>query len=77
MQGGHAVAQYLLENPDSKWKNDYLIYLKSDIGKMMRKLDFLGIPYTAFMEPDLGYNVTAIAVLGNREIFKKLKLVGS
>ena len=43
----------------------------------MRKLDCLGIPYTEFREPDLDYNVTAIAVLDNMEIFKRLKLAGS
>ncbi len=77
VQGGHAVAQYIMENPFSEWKNNYLIYLKSDIGKVMGKLDCLGIPYTIFREPDLDNRVTAIAVLDNREIFKRLKLVGS
>lgn len=77
VQGGHAVAQYLLENPNSRWKNNYLIYLKSDIMKMMNKLDCYGISYTIFKEPDLNNKITAIAVLDNREMFKKLKLIGS
>lgn len=27
VQGGHALAQYLIEHPDAKWTNGTLIYL--------------------------------------------------
>jgi len=27
VQAGHVVAQYVLDYPESQWKNDYLIYL--------------------------------------------------
>jgi len=76
VQGGHAVAQYLLENPDSEWKNNYLIYLKDKLERLVVKLQILGIRYTEFREPDLDNKLTAIAVLGNKKVFQKLKLMG-
>jgi hypothetical protein len=41
----------------------------------MSKLDMLDIKYTIFREPDIGNQVTAIACLGNSEVFKKLRLL--
>ena len=76
VQGGHAVAQWMLEHPNSKeWRNDYLIYLSADVNKWKRKLEFLGIDYTEFQEPDLDYQTTALAVFGHEELFKNLKIV--
>ena len=76
VQGGHAVAQWLLEH-NSGWENEYLIYLSADVNKWKNKLSFLGIDYTEFKEPDLGYKTTSLAVLGHDKLFKKLKLIGS
>ena len=77
VQGGHAVAQYLLENPDSKWKNNYLIYLKANLERIVVKLQRYGICYTEFHEPDLDGKLTAIAVLDNQKVFRNLHLIGS
>ena len=33
VQGGHAVAQWLLEHPKQDWNNNYLIYLYADLDK--------------------------------------------
>lgn len=77
MQGGHAVAQWLLEHPNQTWNNNYLIYLSADIDKWMIKLDILGYDYSVFREPDLDNIPTAIAIEHNGSIFKKLKKVGS
>ena len=77
MQGGHAVAQYLLENPSSEWKNNYLIYLKDNLEKLVVKLQRREICYTEFHEPDLDGKLTAIAVLDNQKVFQRLKLMGS
>ena len=76
VQGGHAVAQWMLEHPDSQeWQNEYLIYLSADVSKWKRKLEFLEVEYTEFKEPDLNYRTTAIAVFGHDELFKNLKIV--
>lgn len=38
VQGGHAVAQWLLEHPNQDWNNNYLIYLYADLDKMESKI---------------------------------------
>lgn len=76
VQGGHAVAQWMLEHPDSQeWQNDYLIYLSADVSKWKLRLETMGIKYTEFKEPDLDYKTTALAVFGHEELFKNLKIV--
>jgi hypothetical protein len=76
VQGGHAVAQWMLEHPNSReWHNDYLIYLSADVDKWKQKLNFYDVDYTEFKEPDLDYKATAIAVFGHEQLFKKLKTV--
>lgn len=68
VQGGHAVAQWLLEHPKQDWNNNYLIYLYAD-------LDLVNKDYSSFYEPDLGNQLTAIALQDDGRMFKKLKLV--
>lgn len=75
VQGGHAVAEWLLNHPNQDWNNNYLIYVSADVSKWKERLDFLEIKYTEFREPDLDYETTAIAVLNNDKLFKKLKLI--
>ena len=75
VQGGHVVAQWLLNHPKQTWNNSYLIYLSVDINKWKDKLDILEIDYTEFKEPDLNNQVTALAVLNNDKLFKKLRLI--
>ena len=76
VQGGHAVAEWLLENwqimkngdPDWDWKNDYLIYLSVDINEWYEKLvrfDPNHFKWTYFIEPDLENKMTAIAIYEN------------
>lgn len=36
VQGGHAVAQWLLEHPNQDWNNNYLIYLYADMESKTR-----------------------------------------
>lgn len=75
VQGGHCVAQYLIENGNKEWNNDYLIYLYADLDYWMWKLDRLGIKFSIFREPDLQNKITSISILNNGELFKHLKLV--
>lgn len=75
VQGGHVVAQWLIDHPRQDWNNSYLIYLKADIQKWITKLEYLGIDYTQFREPDLGDKTTSLAILGNEKLFKKLELM--
>lgn len=75
VQGGHAVAQWLLDHPKQSWNNSYLIYVRADIEKWKKELDTKGYDFTVFNEPDLNHKSTAIAIQNDGKIFKKLKLV--
>lgn len=76
VQGGHAVAQWLLDNKEAQsWDNQYLIYLYADLDKWIHKLKRRGEKISIFYEPDLNYNPTAIAVENDGSLFKNLKLV--
>lgn len=74
VQGGHAVAEYLLEHPNG-WKNEYLVYLKADVEKWYDKLKYLGLDFSIFKEPDLGNKMTAIAIENDGRLFRNLKLI--
>lgn len=75
VQGGHAVAQWLLEHPNQDWNNNYLIYLYADLDKWKVRLDLVNKDYSSFYEPDLDNQLTAIALQDDGRMFKKLKLV--
>ena len=76
VQGGHAVAEWLLENwqllkngdPSWEWNNDYLIYLSVDINEWYEKLapyDPSRFKWAMFREPDLDNKITSIAIYEN------------
>ena len=75
VQGGHAVAEWLLTHPNQEWNNNYLIYVSADIDKWKSRLNIMNVDYTEFKEPDLDNQITALAVLNNDKIFKNLKLI--
>ena len=80
VQGGHAVAQWLLDNPQQTWNNEYLIYLRADVEHWKCKLEMMDIHYTEFREPDLNNRTNAIAIYStdenkNSRLFRNLKLV--
>ena len=75
VQGGHVVAEWLLTHPNQEWNNNYLIYVSADVDKWKNRLNIMNIDYTEFKEPDLNYQITALAVLNNDKLFKKLQLI--
>lgn len=83
VQAGHAVAQYMLDHPDSDWNNSYLIYLRvrslDELNVWKSKLlygDFDTLKLSSFSEPDLNNELTAIAASGlNANLFSTLKLL--
>lgn len=81
VQAGHAVAQFLLDHPDSNWKNDTLIYLsanKYDMLSYIAKADIRKLEHSAFYEPDIGNELTACAIHcdeGNMNLCHKFKLL--
>lgn len=76
VQGGHALAQWMLENPNQTWNNEFLIYLYADVDKWASKLSQMGVPFSTFKEPDLNNSITALACRDDTgELFKNLHLV--
>ena len=79
VQAGHAVAEFLLRGPNFRWNNGTLIYLGvkglKQLENLKMKLDFAGIKYTEFREPDLNNEVTAIASEQHSKIFERLNLL--
>lgn len=77
VQGGHAIAQWMLEHSDNLyWKNETVVYLSCNVEKMKYLLEWDDI--SLFREPDLNNKLTAIAVVGNprnERMFKKLRLL--
>lgn len=83
VQGTHAVARFILENPNTskRWDNQTLIVL----GVSRRQLKFYcekiikeGLTFSEFHEPDIEWYATAIATVANDEqakIFKRLELL--
>jgi len=78
VQAGHAVAQHMLEFPDL-WRNQTLVYLyvndEATLLAWRDKLIIRGVPYAIFREPDIMNQATALAVLNDGSLFKKLKLL--
>lgn len=80
-QGGHAIAEYLIEHKphtNGEWRNNYLIVLQAnerDFEKILWKLEQQNIKHSKFHEPDLDNKLTSIAVLNNCKLFKNLKLL--
>lgn len=78
VQGAHAVAQYLLKHQEDEqpyWKNEYLIFLRANVGYWYKKLKKQQRDFVPFFEPDLKMKMTAIAVEDSGNLFKNLKLV--
>lgn len=78
VQAGHAVAEFLLKCSQI-WKNNTLIYLgvkgEIQLKNWMHKLSRQDIKYASWREPDLENQVTAIATLGDSELFKNVNLL--
>lgn len=77
VQCGHALAAYMLNS--SRWKNNRLIYLGvkdlRQLHKIKTKLEYAEIEHYAFYEPDIDYQLTAIASDTPSTIFENLNLL--
>ena len=71
VQGGHAVAEYLLRGRLSSWDNGTLIYLamedEYDLKSWGEIFDIMGAWWVPFREPDKDNELTAIAALLDEE----------
>lgn len=75
-QTGHALAQFMLEHPDSAtdWANNYLICLSAEnqnqLKNLLTKIRDNNIPVSYFLEPDLDFELTAICFVGTEKATK-------
>lgn len=83
VQAGHAVAQYMLDYPDT-WRNQTLIYLRvtdlEDLDLWNARVAELGheTKFACFIEPDMDDQMTAMAVLSKPEVdelFCRMRLI--
>lgn len=79
VQSGHAIAEFLLTRPYTKWNNETLVVLGLDnldmLNKFIFKLDQMGIKWVGFKEPDIGNELTAIACDEDEPIFSGMELL--
>lgn len=79
VQAGHALAEYILGQPFLSWDNGTLIYLgvkdEAELTKWGDKLDIAGKNWAGFQEPDIGNELTAIAVEDDSNLFKGMRLL--
>lgn len=60
VQAGHAIAQFLLDWPEERWKNDALVLLRVSTAALSLWRESLGC-YSAYYESHYGDSLTAIA----------------
>ncbi len=86
VQAGHAVAQFLIENPDTEWDNGTLVYLSCGpmylmgcgaIEAVHEDLALAGCETASFREPYMDNKVTAIAAFGPKaaDLLKDFRLL--
>jgi hypothetical protein len=82
VQGGHALAQFALDWPDSfkKWNNRTIVYLKTDYETLCNHFNKVVDGHNVasdFYEPDIGDQLTAIAAFGPtaEDYFANFKLM--
>lgn len=83
VQGGHAVAQFLIDHPDTEWNNGTLVYLgvpnSMKLLRLKAELSLKRKPVSFFEETDWGTSprLTAVATTFELPSIKRLKLLGA
>jgi hypothetical protein len=79
VQAGHAVAEFCLRSPFSRWTNGTLVYLGvkglTQLERIKYQLKEQGIGFIEFNEPDINNETTAIATDQHCKIFERLNLL--
>lgn len=79
VQAGHAVAEFCLRGPFSRWTNGTLVYLGvkglTQLERIKYQLQQENIRFVEFKEPDIDNQTTAIATDTNCKIIERLNLL--
>ncbi|MCK5616437.1 hypothetical protein KAR91_82000 [Candidatus Pacearchaeota archaeon] len=79
VQGGHALAELLLNGDKKSWDNGTLVYLgvknQACLKNWVNRLEARDVPHSIFREPDIGNEITAISAVADPHHFKSLNLV--
>ena len=78
IQAAHAAIEFQHEHPEiaKEWNTNskYLIFLSVEneeaLKKILRKIQFKDIKHTIFTEPDIGNQLTAIAIEPREETYR-------
>jgi len=79
VQAIHASAEFLLHDKKHIWDNGTVVCLKvkdeKELLDLESKIKTWSIPYRSFREPDTGNDMTALALVGEINLFSDLTLV--
>lgn len=80
VQGGHALASWMLDNVGHHWNNNTLVFVTvpSEVHLKMwcEKLELRNFRFSSFREPDIDCEMTAISCFTDTAVFSKLPLLG-
>lgn len=79
VQASHAIAEFLLRGPKTEWSNGTIVILgvedEGELKTWATWLEIKGKPFTAFREPDIGNQMTALATVDGGNVFHRLALL--
>jgi len=78
VQAVHASAEFLLHEKSHTWDNGTVVCLKvrdeEELLNIEKRLRELALKYRSFREPDTGNDMTALALVGRKNLFRDLTL---
>lgn len=79
VQAVHASAEFLLKEDIYNWDNGTVVCLKvrdeDELLDLETRIKSMSLPYRSFREPDTGNDKTALALVGEKNLFKELSLM--
>jgi len=78
VQAVHASAEFLLHENNHTWDNGTVVCLKvrneDELLRLEKNLKKESLSYRSFREPDTGNDMTALALVGEKNLFRNLTL---
>jgi peptidyl-tRNA hydrolase len=78
VQAIHASAEYILYEDLHDWDNGTVVCLKvrdeQELLELEDRIKSMSLSYRSFREPDTGNDMTALALIGKKNLFRELTL---